>query len=188
MGLRHGVYVSGQEGHAVRAYLHKPSETVLARWDAVAADGTVQIDTGLVWWDLPSARKLVGLCQSAAVTAFLGPLDRAADASPAQVSTGSPASGLNLYGDLLVASGRVYHVPPTIWPITSDGPIVPGLFFQRRARLFGGAHCAARPLPWNACSLPSSSISAPAPNIGKWQGRTRRSPSFAVGCHRLRDG
>ena len=80
MGRNHGVYVSGDGGHRVHAYLHKPSAEELARWEAVNDDGTVQIDTGLVWLDAPTAEKFVALSQNPAVT----------------------RATLNLYGDLLM--------------------------------------------------------------------------------------
>lgn len=77
---QHGVYVSGREAaYSVAAYLHKPSAAELARWSAVAADNTVQIDTGLVWADRPTAARLAELAAR---------LDGA-------------ACSLNLYGDLL---------------------------------------------------------------------------------------
>ncbi len=78
---RHGVYVGGGNGDfAVTAYLHRPTQAELTRWSAVAPDRTVQVDTGLVWADRPTAEKLAELA---------GQLPE-------------PACGLNLYGDLLL--------------------------------------------------------------------------------------
>src|SRR5512136_1232282 len=57
LGVRHGVYAHGDTTQRVRAYLHKPSADELARWDAIQDDGSVQIDTGLVWLDAPTALK-----------------------------------------------------------------------------------------------------------------------------------
>lgn len=77
---QHGVYVSDSAApYNVAAYLHKPTAAELARWSAIAADNTVQIDTGLVWADRPTVARLAELT------------DRLAEA----------ACGLNLYGDLL---------------------------------------------------------------------------------------
>lgn len=84
MGTRHGVYVSAQDGHDVRAYLHKPPVDDLTSWGAVHADGTVQLDTGLVWLDVPTAGKFVALAGDNAVSAV----------------------ELNLYGDLLLPLSR----------------------------------------------------------------------------------
>ena len=79
MGSRHGVYVSVENERQVKAFLHKSSEEILHRWHAVAPDGTVQIDTGLVWFDTGTAGKFAGLAGEKTV---LRPR-------------------LNLYGDLL---------------------------------------------------------------------------------------
>ncbi len=109
MGRNHGVYVSGNGGHRVHAYLHKPPADELARWEAVDADGTVQIDTGLVWLDAPTAEKLVALKQNAAVT----------------------NTTLNLYGDLLMplsgSTGFEQYLADT-----SDGPATPAVQAARR--------------------------------------------------------
>ena len=78
---RHGVYVTGDDGRfRVRAYLHRPDPDELARWAAMGADGTVQVDTGLVWFDRPTAGRLSALA------------DQLPDAG----------MGLHLYGDLLL--------------------------------------------------------------------------------------
>lgn len=79
---RHGIYVTGDDGRfGVRAYLHRPDPVELARWAAVGADGTVQVDTGLVWFDRPTAGRLGELAE------------QLPDAG----------MGLHLYGDLLLA-------------------------------------------------------------------------------------
>ena len=99
MGRNHGVYVSGDGGHRVHAYLHKPSAEELARWEAVSDDGTVQIDTGLVWLDAPTAEKFVALNQNPAVT----------------------RATLNLYGDLLMPLSGSTELEQYLAD-TSDGP------------------------------------------------------------------
>ena len=109
MGHNHGVYVSGNGGHRVHAYLHKPSAEELARWEAVSDDGTVQIDTGLVWLDAPTAEKFVALTQSPAVT----------DAT------------LNLYGDLLMPLSGSTEFEQYLAD-TSDGPATPAVQAARR--------------------------------------------------------
>ncbi len=109
MGRNHGVYVSGNGGHRVHAYLHKPSAEELTHWEAVSGDGTVQIDTGLVWLDAQTAEKLVALTQAAAVT----------------------NATLNLYGDLLMPlSGSTAF--EQYLADTSDGPATPAVQAARR--------------------------------------------------------
>ncbi len=71
MGLRHGVYVHGDSTHRVRAYLHKPSAEELTHWNAIHPDGTVQIDTGLVWLDAATALKYAALIQAEAIACDL---------------------------------------------------------------------------------------------------------------------
>ena len=109
MGRNHGVYVSGNGGHRVHAYLHKPSAEELARWEAVSDDGTVQIDTGLVWLDAPTAEKFVALTQSPAVT----------------------SATLNLYGDLLMPLSGSTEFEQYLAD-TSDGPATPAVQAARR--------------------------------------------------------
>ena len=104
MGRNHGVYVSGNGGHRVHAYLHKPSAEELTRWEAVSDDGTVQIDTGLVWLDAPTAEKFVALTQNPAVT----------------------GATLNLYGDLLMPLSGSTELEPYLAD-TSDGPATPAV-------------------------------------------------------------
>ena len=109
MGRNHGVYVSGNGGHRVHAYLHKPSAEELARWEAVNGDGTVQIDTGLVWLDAPTAEKFVALTQNPAVT----------------------HATLNLYGDLLMPLSGSTEFEGYLAD-TSDGPATPAVQAARR--------------------------------------------------------
>lgn len=128
MGLRHGVYASSDGsaksssqnpverselakigGQRVAAYLHKPSAAELAHWGAVAADGTVQIDTGLVWVDASTVRRMVALVQAPGV----------ADAS------------LNLYGDLLLPLAESTSLEAYLAD-TSDGPATPAVQAARR--------------------------------------------------------
>ena len=109
MGRNHGVYVSGNGGHRVRAYLHKPSHEELARWEAVSDDGTVQIDTGLVWLDAPTAEKFVALTQNPVVT----------------------HATLNLYGDLLMPLSDSTDFEGYLAD-TSDGPAAPAVQSARR--------------------------------------------------------
>ncbi len=48
---RHGVFVRERRGRAVRAFVQKPSREELQRVGAIASDGTVLVDTGLVSCD-----------------------------------------------------------------------------------------------------------------------------------------
>jgi fucokinase len=107
-GTHHGVYVTGN-GHTLAAYLHKPSLETLRRWDAVADDGTVSIDTGFVWFDAPTVRRMIDLARERAVA-----------------GDGGPSVGLNLYGDLLMplagSTTRKDYLADT-----SDGPATPAV-------------------------------------------------------------
>ena len=115
MGLRHGVYVHGDSAHRVRAYLHKPPADELARWDAVAEDGLVQIDTGLLWLDAQTAGKFVALTQAEPVAALCRLV-------PAQDS--NPTGALNLYGDLVLPLAQSTTLDAYLAD-TSDGPATP---------------------------------------------------------------
>jgi galactokinase/mevalonate kinase-like predicted kinase len=108
MGLDHGVYVSGDGSHRVRAYLHKPSLEELNRWGGIGADGTVQIDTGLVWLDAISAQKLVMLAR-----------DETVGRAP-----------LNLYGDLLLPLADSTTLESYLAD-ESDGPATPAAVAAR---------------------------------------------------------
>jgi fucokinase len=114
MGLRHGVYVLGDSAHRVQAYLHKPSAEELARWKAIHSDGTVQIDTGLVWLDAATALKYAALIQSEAVGAIcrVPPFELTADAA------------LNFYGDLVLPLAQSTTLEDYLAD-TSDGPATP---------------------------------------------------------------
>ena len=73
LGTHHSVYASGGESdRAVYAYLHKPTLTELGEASAISSDGTVQIDTGLVWLDAPTVGKLAGLAQTLATSGAIG--------------------------------------------------------------------------------------------------------------------
>jgi hypothetical protein len=115
MGRRHGVY-AGEGGRQVRAYLHKPSVEELARWEAVSPDGTVQIDTGLVWLDAAVAARLLTLTQEFPVAALCG---------------SQSTTGLNLYGDLLLPLAGSTEFEGYLAD-TSDGPATPDVQSARR--------------------------------------------------------
>ena len=108
MGLRHGVYVTDTRGHRVAAYLHKPAMDELTRWDAIQ-DGTVQLDTGLVWFDRPTIERLLGLAEMPAVA----------------------AAPLNLYGDLLLPLSASTDQDAYLAD-ASDGPATPVVQAARR--------------------------------------------------------
>ncbi|CAG0927569.1 fucokinase [Thermoflexales bacterium] len=114
MGLRHGVYVHGDSAHRVQAYLHKPAAEELTHWKAIHADGTVQIDTGLVWLDAATALKYAALIQSAAVGAIccVPPFELASVAA------------LNFYGDLVLPLAQSTTLEDYLAD-TSDGPATP---------------------------------------------------------------
>ncbi|MFN2130770.1 MAG: L-fucokinase [Anaerolineae bacterium] len=122
-GTQHGVYVvESGEGRSLqlRAFLHKPSLERLRSWGAIADDGTVPVDTGLVWFDSPTAGLLVDLAGTETLAPFC-------------VDGGPPLeAGLNLYGDLLMPL-----VPSTrhegYMADTSDGPLTPQLGAAREA-------------------------------------------------------
>lgn len=109
MGLEHGVYVSGEGGHQVRAYLHKPDAATLNCWGGVHPDGTVQIDTGLVWFDAAIAQKLVALAHDETVR----------------------NAPLNLYGDLLLPLAGSTTCAQYLAD-ESDGPAIPAVQAARR--------------------------------------------------------
>jgi fucokinase len=111
MGTHHGVYVRGNGAYSVRAYLHKPSVAQMTEWDAIASDGSVQVDTGLVWMDAPSVAKLVGLTQEPQVAVLCGLSD----------VYSVPGSALNLYGDLLLPLAQSTRLESYLAD-TSDGP------------------------------------------------------------------
>jgi fucokinase len=114
-GTHHGVYVT-RDGHQIVAYLHKPSVDKLKAWDAIADDGTVAIDTGMVWLDMSTVNKLVDLAAQDPIAALCnGPTEADGCGTP------PPSSGLNFYGDLLMplaTSTAFEHYLAD----TSDGP------------------------------------------------------------------
>ncbi len=114
MGLRHGVYVHGDSAHRVQAYLHKPPAEELAHWNAIHPDGTVQIDTGLVWLDAATALKYAALIQSEAVGAICR-------VSPFEPTTNA---ALNFYGDLILPLAQSTTLEEYLAD-TSDGPASP---------------------------------------------------------------
>lgn len=57
-GSRHGVYICDEFGR-VTDFLQKPSESTAAARGAIAGDGSVLVDTGLVAFDVASAAKLL---------------------------------------------------------------------------------------------------------------------------------
>jgi fucokinase len=122
MGEHHGAYVSGDGGHRVRAYLHKPSEQELADWGAIGPDGLVQIDTGLLWFDAATAAKLVRLAQRLVPTA---------PQASAVGQDGAAAPTLNLYGDLLLPTAQSTTLDSFLAQ-DSDGPATPALQAARR--------------------------------------------------------
>lgn len=104
MGTRHGVYVSQANSPRVRAYLHKPAVDQMERWRAIGEDGTVQIDTGLVWLGARAAGQLVDLASALGIGE-----DRL------------PPAPLNLYGDLLAPLAEATELDAYLAD-TSDGP------------------------------------------------------------------
>ncbi len=82
VAAHHGVYVVASGDQAVTAFLHKPSVARMQDAGAILDDGSVAIDTGLVWFDHPTVRRLLAL--GSELAEFI-------------------ASGvtINLYGDLL---------------------------------------------------------------------------------------
>ena len=114
MGLRHGVYAHGDGTHRVRAYLHKPAAEELKHWDAIHPDGTVQIDTGLVWLDSATALKYAALIQAESIACIcrVPPFDCL------------PESALNFYGDLVLPLAQSTTLDDYLAD-TSDGPATP---------------------------------------------------------------
>jgi fucokinase len=121
MGTHHGVYVRGEGMYRVRAYLHKPPLDQLNHWGAIAVDGSVQIDTGLVWLDADTVSRFAGLVQAPSVAA----LCRVGGAQS------TPGSALNLYGDLLLplAQSTTYE---NYLSDASDGPATPEVWAARQ--------------------------------------------------------
>lgn len=107
VGTHHGVYVAAGLTGSVRAFLHKPSLQRQQAEGAQAPDGSIQIDTGLVWLSRITIDRMQRLAAH---------LEEAV------------AHGLsvNLYGDLLapLAEGTIRSA---YLGDTSDGPLTPAL-------------------------------------------------------------
>ena len=116
LGLRHGVYVTTPEHRTVTAFLHKSSPETLARWQAVDADGNVQIDTGLVWFDSSTAKQVAALTAEPSVAALM--------------DVSAQAAGINLYGDLLLPLAESTERQAYL-DDESDGPATPALRIAR---------------------------------------------------------
>ncbi|MBN1580628.1 MAG: hypothetical protein JXA89_07980 [Anaerolineae bacterium] len=126
MGTHHGVYVLNNDERRLQpphlnAFLHKPSLTLLQQWQAIANDGTVPVDTGLVWLDRPTADKFTALAEEPAVGRFCGSCS-----APSLLKT-----GLNLYGDLMMPL-VVTTTHDTYLADASDGPATPALQAARQ--------------------------------------------------------
>lgn len=150
MAAHHGVYVSGGNGpYAVRAYLHKPEAADLARWQAVDADGTVQIDTGLVWFDSLTAAKLGRLAGDLAEEVAGSKLKVEVDTFNLQPVNLEPAVPLNLYGDLLLPLAASTTLESYLAG-AGDGPASPALQAARQViweRLRGTSFTVERVQP-----------------------------------------
>ena len=123
MGTRHGVYVSSPDSRDVSAFLHKPSADILAQWQAMDESGKVQIDTGLVWFDAPTALRFAQLAENAQIAHLCGLENPRADAAH--------PSPLNLYGDLLLPLAEGTQFADYLSD-SSDGPATPALQSARR--------------------------------------------------------
>lgn len=121
-GMRHGVYATDRQSKRLRAYLHKPSYQELTAWDALDADGRVQIDTGLVWLDGSTVEKLLSLTSEEAVAKLCGTV---------QTNGPVPTEGLNLYGDLILPLAESTTFEGYLAD-TSDGPASPDVQAARR--------------------------------------------------------
>ncbi len=145
LGLRHGVYVHGAQGarqtraKRVQAYLHKPSLKELQQWQALSADGTVQIDTGLVWLDASTALRFASLIQAEAVAAICRLIPASLDSHAA----------LNFYGDLVLPLAQS-TTRESYLADTSDGPATPSVQKARQIiwqRLRGASFTSERLQP-----------------------------------------
>lgn len=128
--LQHGVYVLSDTPDAtppaapprVRAYLHKPTEVELQQWDGIAADGTAQIDTGLIWLDAATALKYAALTRAEPVAALCRLLP---------IGAREPIGALNLYGDLILPLAQSTTFDDYLAD-ASDGPATPDVQAARR--------------------------------------------------------
>ena len=181
MGTRHGVYVIDALDRRLRAYLHKPALERLRRWGAIADDGTVDIDTGLVWLDMQTASQFVALAQEEAVGVFCGPPTGVGE--PLARARQSGAS-LNLYGDLLLPLATSTTLDGYLGD-TSDGPATPALQMARQAiwtRLRGVPFTVERLQPAGFLHFGTSreywTIVAAAPEWARTWGWTRHTASW----------
>ena len=120
MARRHGVYVSAAGSRAVRAYLHKPSPAELLHWNGISADGTVQIDTGLVWFDAATAGALIGLTEDPRVSRLCG-----------LAGQDFARGGIHLYADLLLPLAHSTTLDAYLSD-ASDGPVTSDTVSARR--------------------------------------------------------
>ena len=144
MGLHHGVYAHGADSsdvrtRRVRAYLHKPTQAELEKWNAIDHDGMVQIDTGLVWLDANTALKYAALTQAESIASIcrLLPFESA------------PQAALNFYGDLVLPLAQSTTLEAYLAD-TSDGPATPEVQKARQViwqRLRGTAFTSERLQP-----------------------------------------
>ncbi|MCU0501395.1 MAG: hypothetical protein MUC51_06455, partial [Anaerolineae bacterium] len=135
LGTHHSVYASGGEGgRAVYAYLHKPTLTELGAASAITSDGTVQIDTGLVWLDAPTVGKLVQVAAElwgeGAEGSRLKVEGAPFDLQPSNLPTFQPST-LSLYGDLLLPLAATTTFDSYLSDV-SDGPATPEVQAARR--------------------------------------------------------
>ncbi len=125
-GMQHGVYVHGDTPR-VRAYLHKPTADELVHWNAIHADGTVQIDTGLIWLDALTALKFAALTRAEPIAALCRLIP-----SNGHAPDGAAYSGaLNLYGDLVLPLAQSTTFEGYLAD-TSDGPATPDVQAARQ--------------------------------------------------------
>lgn len=143
-GMQHGVYVHGDAAvpavPRVRAYLHKPSAAELKHWNAIHADGTVQIDTGLVWLDALTALKFAALTRAEPIAALCRLIPTNGKA---------PEGALNFYGDLVLPLAQSTTFESYLAD-TSDGPATPDVQAARQViwkRLQGTPFSAERLQP-----------------------------------------
>ena len=183
LGTHHSVYASGGEsGRAVYAYLHKPTLAELAQASAISSDGTVQIDTGLVWLDAPTVGKLMELAQTFATIGVIGDNPNVPCLERPNVNGCDFPTSLNLYGDLLLplAASTTFA---SYLSDASDGPA------RRKCKSLGGSSgsdCAAPLLPSNACNPPLSLTSAPPRSIGAWRPVIPTLRGCAAGVYRAK--
>lgn len=120
MSSHHGVYVCGNGTHSVHAYLHKPDAQKLMHWNAIR-NGSVQIDTGLVWLDASTSLRFAQLTQEEPVAALCG----------MRTQKQALSGALNLYGDLLLPLAQSTAFESYLAD-TSDGPATPDVQAARR--------------------------------------------------------